>query len=78
MTPILHPCQEYLMPEPAQDEPAIRGLATAYSDAVNRGSAEDMAATYCGDGVLTTFGAPDIVGHAAAGGGGSIGRELPT
>jgi len=46
------------------DELAVRQLAAAYSDAVNRGSVEDMAATYADDGVLSAFGAPDVVGRA--------------
>ena len=47
------------------DELAIRNLAAAYSDAVNRGSPENMAAVYAEDGVLSAFGAPDVVGRAA-------------
>jgi len=45
------------------DELAIRQLTAAYSDAVNRGNVEDMAATYAEDGVLSAFGAPDVVGR---------------
>lgn len=45
-----------------EDELAIRQLTAAYSDAVNRGSVEDMAATYAEDAVLSAFGAPDVVG----------------
>ena len=47
----------------AEDDLAIRQLTAAYSDAVNRGSVEDMAATYAVDGVLSAFGAPDVVGR---------------
>jgi ketosteroid isomerase-like protein len=47
------------------DELAVRELAARYSDAVNRGSLQDMVAVYALDGILTAFGAPDIAGHAA-------------
>lgn len=53
------------MTQKLHDEIAIRSLTAAYSDAVNRGSADDMTATYTEDGVLSAFGAPDVVGHAA-------------
>src|SRR5580765_1287316 len=47
------------------DELAVRELAARYSDAVNRGSLQDMVAVYAPDGILTAFGAPDVAGHAA-------------
>jgi ketosteroid isomerase-like protein len=53
------------MTTPAEDEQAIRNLAAAYSDAVNRGSAEGMVEVYSVDGALSAFGAADVVGHAA-------------
>lgn len=46
-----------------QDELAIRQLTASYSDGVNRGDIDDMAATYSEDGVLSAFGAPDVVGR---------------
>lgn len=47
-----------------RDDLAIRQLAAAYSDAVNRAAVDDMAATYAENGVLSAFGAPDVVGRA--------------
>jgi len=49
----------------ANDDLAIRQLTAAYSDAVNRGQPSEMAATYADDGILSAFGAPDIVGRDA-------------
>ncbi|MGE0386337.1 MAG: nuclear transport factor 2 family protein [Gammaproteobacteria bacterium] len=44
------------------DEAAIRALAAAYTDAVNRRAAADMAAVYAPDGVLQVGGGPQIAG----------------
>src|ERR1700727_1709712 len=45
----------------AKDEAAIRNLAAAYSDAVNRGDAEGMAAVFAPDGIIEKPGAGDPV-----------------
>lgn len=47
------------------DELAIRALADAYSDAVNRSNATAAAEVYCDQGVLEGPGIDPIVGQAA-------------
>jgi len=48
-----------------EDETAIRALAAAYTDAVNRHDPVSGAAVYAPDGVLIAYDTPPIVGHAA-------------
>lgn len=47
------------------DELAIRGLGSAYSDAVNRRDPDECAAVYTEDGVLKGPGVEPVVGRAA-------------
>ena len=49
------------MPSPFEDELAIRALAAAYADAVNRRDAEGMAAVMAPDGVIEKPGYGDPV-----------------
>ena len=46
-----------------EDELAIRSLAAAYTDAVNRGDLEAMVNVYTVDGVLKPFGGDELKGR---------------
>lgn len=47
------------------DELAIRSLAAAYTDAVNRNDLDGMVEVYTDDAVLAPFGGPEVQGREA-------------